>query len=328
MSFVHLHLHTDSSLLDGAIQIEPLVERVEAMGQSAVAITDHGWCSGAVKLVKAAKDKGIKPIIGCEVYVAAQPNMEQPAEGSGDMYHLTLLAATPEGYRNLSRITTEAHLRGFSYKPRVDYHTLGRYQEGIIVLSGCVGAPIPQAFAQGNEVAARELGLWFRDTFEGRFFVELQTHGKHGSVDHVRVTNEQDHTVMSETDLNMALVDLANKLGVGVVATNDAHYLTREDGEAHDTLLCLGMGAWKDKDDRMAFPGEEHGDWQFYVKDEKEMLKASKAKWWQTACSNTKLVADMVEDNVLVLGQQVMPKYEVPTNDTGFRVWRETGEFI
>lgn len=331
MSFAHLHVHSEFSLLDGAIRINDLVKRAESLGQNAVAVTDHGWIAGAVKFVKAAKDAGIKPIIGMETYVATSDTIADPAKSSGDNYHLTVLASTAEGYRNIMRLTSEAFLHGLSYKPRIDLGMLAERAEGLIVLSGCVGAELPRYLIRGDEDSAQQYVEYMQDILEGRFFIELMNHGgvdtPDGYVSHVRI-EEDGKVLMDEHELNDALVSIANKNGVGVVATNDAHYLSKEDGDAHDTLLCVGMGGWKTKEDRMRFPGAEHQAWEFYIKSEKEMLACSPHSWWETACSNTQLVADMVQPDIIQLGTLIMPDYKVPEDDLGFRVWRETGVII
>lgn len=327
MSFTHLHLHSEMSLLDGAIKIPDLCKRAAEIGQTAVAITDHGWIAGAVKFQEAAQKAGIKSIIGCETYVATSETIETPAKSGGDTYHLTLLAANVEGYRNLSRLTSLAHLRGLSYKPRIDLQLLSQHSEGLVVLSGCIGAQIPQLIIAGDSDGAEKLAAWYQRVFGERFFIEVMHHGAHGGVDHVRIEND-GIVEFTESDLNLALRMLADKLGIGMVATNDAHYLHQHNGDAHDSLLCIGMGAWKEKEGRMRFPGAAHKSWEFYVKSEAEMQAVLPAAWWQTACANTQIVADMIEPNVVPLNEGIMPKFVVPDDDLGYRVWKQTGEFI
>lgn len=324
VSFNHLHVHTEYSLLDGAIRMDNLVKRAAELGQSAVAITDHGWIAGAVKFVKAAKEAGIKPIIGMETYVATSPTIESPAKSGGDNFHLTVLAANRDGYHNIMRLTSEAHLRGLSYKPRIDKPLLAAHSSGLILLSGCIGAEIPSLLIDGKEAEAAELARWYLSHFGGRFFIELMAHGSTDGVDHVRI--EKDGVVlMGEGQLNAALIDLANKLSIPVVATNDAHYLTRDDGDAHDTLLCLGMGSWKEKEDRMRFPGSQHKAFEFYIKSDSEMRTISDDIDWQRACDNTQVVADMVENDIISLGNTILPKFE-PPHDEGFERYLRTGE--
>lgn len=322
MSFTHLHVHTEYSLLDGAIRVPDLCKQVAALGQSSVAVTDHGVLFGAVKFTKEAKEYGIKPIIGFEGYVATD-TINKPASSSGDNYHITILAATREGYGNLMRLTSHGHLRGLSYKPRVDHRLLEAHSAGLIVLSGCIGAQIPSLILSDRLSEAESLARWFREKFEGRFFIEVMAHGSTGGVDHVidRVSGK------SETWLNDELVGLANRLGVGVVATNDAHYLERAHGNHHDTLLCIGMGKYKEEADRLRFPGAKEKAYEFYIKSKAEMLEASDAEWWSTAVSNASLVADLVENDVVPLGNQVMPRFTIP-DDPAFRVYQRTGLLI
>jgi DNA polymerase-3 subunit alpha len=319
MSFTHLHVHSEFSLLDGAIRVDDLVSRASELGQSHVAITDHGWVASAVKLTTAAKKAGITPIIGMETYLASGNDMSKPAKSSGDNYHLTLLARNAAGYRNLMRLTSEAHIRGLSYKPRIDRNLLAEHREGIIVLSGCFGAEIPQTIIENGEERGYELAERYAEVHGEDFFIEVMNHGSIGGIDHVRV-ERAGHTYFTESDLNRALVRIADRLGVGVVATNDAHYLRSEHGTHHDTLLCIGMGSWKDKPDRFRFAGSEHKSWEFYIKSEQEMLAVSDEPWWATACSNTAIIASKIENDVVPIGTNIMPKFQIP-NDPEFQEW-------
>lgn len=337
MSFAHLHLHTDSSLLDGMIMSDRLVERVKKLGQPAVAITDHGWIAGAVKLVQAATKAEIKPIIGSELYVTLAGPMTEPSKKSGDAYHLTVLAMNREGYRNLTHLTTKAHVRGFSYKPRVDREALAEHSAGLIVLSGCWGAEIPETIRrevkQTGKIGkqTKQVLDWYVKTFGDRFYLEVMSHGATAGISHVR---DEDKTtgevLMDEWDLNAILVEISKKRGIPLVATNDAHYLEREDGPAHDALLCLGMGAYVTKEDRMRFPGAEEQAWEFYVKGAVEMKEAGAGlDWWVDACDMTGEVAARVEDGVLQLKQNVMPTFDIPEDEKlALRVWMEAGILI
>lgn len=322
--FNALHVHTEFSLLDGAIKIDDLCKTVSELGQNAVAITDHGWISGAIKFVKAAKEAGIKPIVGFEAYLATNNDHTSSAKNGGDTYHLTLLAKNNEGYRNLSRLTTLGHLNGFSYKPRIDRNLLKEHAEGLIVLSGCIGAEIPQTIISNGYKAGLLLAAEYQKVHGENFFIELMTHGSTGGIDHVRIEDDDGSIAMTETDLNIALVNIADRLGVGLVATNDAHYLKRDHGQHHDTLLCIGMGAWKNKPDRMRFPGAKHKAWEFYMKSEAEMLAMSDEDWWKSACSNSALVGEMIEHDVVPLGVQSSPKFKIP-DDPDFANWLATG---
>jgi DNA polymerase III subunit alpha len=336
MGFVHLHAHTHSSLLDGAMTEEALVKRAAELGQGAVAITDHGVLFGSVKFIDAAREHGVKPIIGLEAYVATQGNMREPAQGAGDNYHLTMLAADATGYQNLVHLTSAAHLEGFSYKARIDRDILERHSAGLIVLSGCFGGELPQLLMEDRD-AAYALAEWYIRVFGERFFVEIQVHGGTGGIDHVRQNDKETGEILwTETDLNMALVELADTMGIGIVATNDAHYLGEEDGLAQDAMLCLQTGGYFNKEDRFAFPGAKEGHYPFYVKTEEEMLAVHDARWWETACINTQHIADLVADEVFetntmrrARGEQdryIVPAYTIPDAlRREFDLWRDTG---
>lgn len=326
MSFAHLHLHTEYSLLDGAIPITKLVDRVTELGQTAVAITDHGLISGAIKLTEECKEKGIKPIVGCEMYIATGDDMTKPAKNSGDNFHLTVVAKNRVGFYNLMKLTSLAHMEGLSYKPRVDLATLATHGVGLMIFSGCVGSEVCQALAYKNRKHARNLLEFYAKITDGNAFVEIMQHGALDSIDHVRVEDKKTGEIfMTETEMTDALVDLADDLGLATVATNDAHYLTREDGDAHDTLLCLGMGTYKEKEGRLRFPGAEVEAWEFYVKSEEEMLACSDRDIWHTACANTILIADTIDDDVVPLGETLLPHFAVPEDDPGFNLWRKKG---
>lgn len=319
MAFSHLHVHSEFSLLDGAIRIPDLCKRVSELGQTAVAITDHGCLFGAVKFAQEAKEAGIKPIIGFEAYLATNGDMTQPAKSGGDNFHLTLLAQTPTGYANLMRLTTLGHLKGLSYKPRIDRKTLYNHREGIIVLSGCIGAEIPQTIIEKGFAAGKELAKVYQQMFGENFYIELMSHGATNGVDHVRI---EDGGVVrfTETQLNLALVDIARDLGVALIATNDAHYLQKEHGTHHDTLLCIGTGSWKEKPDRMRFPGAANKAWEFYIKSEQEMLAVSTEPWWEEAIRNTASLVEKVAPSVVPLGANITPNYRIP-NDPEFEQW-------
>lgn len=320
MGFVHLHCHTSYSLLDGMSTVDGLVGRAKELGQNAVAVTDHGWMAASIRLAKEAEKAGIKPIIGSELYIA-KDGMRVPAAKAGDNYHLTVLAANEKGYQNLVRLTSLAHLRGFHYKPRVDLPELEKYSEGLIVLSGCIGGQLNQMVIEDREKDARKLVEWYARTFPGRFFMEVMYHGC--GDDGVDIIHEvRDGRQIEEYELARWVAEEARKKGIPVVATNDAHYLTREDGDAHDTLLCLGMGSWKSKADRMRYPGEEAQLYEFYVKGEDEMKECSPGDFWDEACDNTQMVADMCAESVIPKHGLIMPRFEIP-RDAGFKVWRE-----
>lgn len=310
--------------MDGAIRVTDLVKRAASLGQTAVAITDHGWLANAIKLQTEAKEHGIKSIIGMETYLASDNDMAKPAKSGGDNFHLTLLAQNRVGYQNLSRLTSLAHTHGLSYKARIDRTTLAQHAEGLIVLSGCIGAEIPQTIIERGEQAGLKLAREYQRQFRDNFYIEVMSHGAIGGIDHVRV-ERANQTYFTESDLNAALVRIADVLGVGVVATNDAHYLERGHGQHHDALLCIGTGSWLDKVGRLRFPGAEHKSWEFYIKSEQDMLAVSPDSWWSTACANTAILADSIESDVVPLGMNILPVFKIP-NDPDFVKWLHARE--
>ncbi len=250
--FVHLHLHTEYSLLDGACRLDRLVQRAHELKFPALAITDHGVLFGAVDFYKAALDKGIKPIIGCEVYVAPGSRFEKKTTSGGrDVYHhLLLLAKDETGYRNLVRLVTAAHLEGFYYKPRVDKELLAAHHAGLIALSGCLASEVPDLIVNDQLPKAREAVDWFRQTFGAEnYFLELQNHG-----------------IAEQAKVNRQLIPWAREFGLRLVATNDVHYLAREHWRAHDCLICIGTQTTLEDTRRMRYQPE-----QFYLRSAEEM---------------------------------------------------------
>src|SRR5216683_3028471 len=256
MSFVHLHVHTQYSLLDGANKIAPLLDHVERSGMPAIAMTDHGNMFGAVEFFSKAKQHGIKPIIGCEAYVApgkrtdrTQQSRSDDFEAAGN-FHLILLAQSRIGYRNLCRLLTAAYKEGLYYKPRIDKEILAELSDGLIVLSGCLSGEIARGLRAGRMDKAREAAEWYARTFPGRFYLELQDNALHGPI-------------------NDSLRELGRTLGLPLVATNDCHYLHREDAKAHEVLLCIQTGKTLADDTRWRFDTDE-----LYVKTPEEMAAA------------------------------------------------------
>ena len=248
--FVHLHVHTEYSLLDGAARVGPLAERAAALGMPALAITDHGVMYGVVEFYKACKAAGIKPIIGCEVYVARRTRHDRTPRVDDDSFHLTLLATGEEGYRNLIRLCSLGHLEGFYYKPRVDRELLAAHSAGLIALSGCLAGEVAENILKDRPEAAREAATFYREVFgPDGFYLELQDQGLEG-----------------QRKLNTALVALAGELGLGLVATNDAHYIDQGDAQAHDILLCIQTLKSLSDPTRLRFGSEE-----FYLKSGEEM---------------------------------------------------------
>lgn len=248
--FVHLHCHTEYSLLDGAIRSKDLVKKAAALGMPAVAVTDHGNLFGAVEFYQAAKKAGVKPIIGCEVYVSPGAMTERGASSGKDAaYHFTLLAATDEGYRNLVKLTSAAHLEGFYYKPRVDKEFIAKHSAGLIALSGCLKGEVNSGILAGNLPAARKTAEQYRDIFgKENFFIELHDHG-----------------IEAQRRCNPELINIARDLDLGLVAANDVHFLDRSHHESHDVMLCIGTGAMVLDEKRMRYSPE------LYFKSGEEM---------------------------------------------------------
>ncbi|RMF15425.1 MAG: DNA polymerase III subunit alpha, partial [Candidatus Dadabacteria bacterium] len=248
--FVHLHNHTEFSLLDGATRVGDLADIMVEHKSPAVAMTDHGNLFGAVSFYKAIKARGAKPILGCEVYVAPGDRRERKnVRGQTNAYHLVLLVKNETGYRNLNRLVTKAYMEGFYYKPRIDWELLQEHHEGLIALSGCMQGEIAQAIVAGDRDEARRKTRMFVELFGKDFYLEIQANG------------------LPEQELiNRQKRDLAAELGIPLVATNDNHYLRREDAYPHDCLLCIGTRSQLEQQDRMRFPND-----QFYVKHPDEM---------------------------------------------------------
>ena len=269
MGFVHLHVHTEYSLLDGASRIKDLVRTAKELDMPAIAITDHGSMYGVIDFYKAAKKEGIKPIIGCEVYLAPGSRHDRFEVDGTRYYHLILLAENEQGYKNLVKLVSLANTEGMYYKPRVDKEALRQYSEGLICLSACIAGEIPQAILRDNLSLADTLVAEYIDIFgRDNFFIEIQDHG-----------------IPEEKRANAELVRLAEKHAVGLVATNDLHYIKKTDSEFHDVLLCIQMGKTIDDESRMRF----HGD-MFYLKSADEMAQLFGA--YEGALANTLKIAE------------------------------------
>ncbi|MFZ5973978.1 MAG: DNA polymerase III subunit alpha [Bacillota bacterium] len=289
--FTHLHVHSQYSLLDGAGRVEELVEACALQDMRALALTDHGVMYGVVDFYKAAKARGIQPVLGCEVYVAPRDRREKDARADKEYAHLVLLARDNAGYRNLMKLVSIGFLEGFYYKPRIDYELLEQYAKGLTALSACLAGDIPRYLAQGREREALELARRFSKIMgEDNFFIELQDHG-----------------IPEQKRLNPLLIDIANKAGVGLVATNDVHYVAKEDAEAQDVLMCIQTGKFIDEENRMRFSSDE-----FYLKSPDEM--ASLFDYVPEALSNTAFIASRC-DVGLEFGCMHMPGF-TPPGDT------------
>ena len=287
--FVHLHLHSEFSLLDGANRIKDIPVRAKELGMDAIALTDHGVMYGVIDFYKACKKEGVKPIIGCEVYVAPRERTRKDKEpGVDNRYnHLILLAKNMQGYRNLSKLVSIGFTEGYYYKPRIDYEVLEKYSEGLICLSACLAGAVNQALLNGREEEAENIALWHKKVFGDDYYIEIQNNG-----------------IAEQTLANQKLVKLARKLNLPLVATNDAHYLKREDAYNHEVLLCIQTGKRMSDPDRMRFETEE-----LYVKSPEEMIEYFKA--FPEAIENTVKIAE--ECNVeFEFGHTILPNYDVP----------------
>lgn len=298
-NFVHLHVHTEYSLLDGANRIKDLIQRVKELGMDSIAITDHGVMYGVVDFYKEAVKNGIKPILGCEVYTAKR-NMKDKQPGIDSNYgHLVLLAKNQIGYKNLMKIVSLGFTEGYYYKPRVDYETLEKYSEGIIALSACLSGDIPSAILNNDYERAVELSNNLNRIFgQGNFYLELQ------------------HNGISEQNLvNQQLIKLSGELGIPLVATNDAHYLTKENAKSHEILLCIQTGKTINDDNRMRFNTDE-----VYVKSPEEMYDNFKNV--KQALENTVKIAEMCNVE-LEFGKLHLPSFEVEEGYTPYEYLRE-----
>ena len=250
MAFAHLHVHTEYSLLDGACRIEKLLDRVQELGQDSIAITDHGVMYGAVDFYKAAKKRGIHPVIGCEVYVAKRTRFDRVHELDGENRHLVLLCENQQGYQNLIAMVSRAWTEGFYSKPRVDFELLEKYHEGLIALSACLAGEIPRALSMRDYEEARKAALRYEGIFgKGNFYLELQDHG-----------------LTEQKAINPQIIRLSRETGIPLVSTNDCHYIRKEDSQMHKILLCIQTNHTIEDPDTMEFGSEE-----FYVKSEEEM---------------------------------------------------------
>ena len=293
MSFTHLHLHTGYSLLDGSSKIPELVRRVKELGMDACAITDHGVMYGVIEFYKACKAEGIKPIIGCEVYVAPGSRFEKGKEKSAERYnHLILLAENDTGHKNLMKLVSRGFTEGFYYKPRVDYELLSEYHEGIIASSACLAGIVPTKLRNGDYEGAKEEAMRLQQIFgENNFFLELQDHG-----------------LSEQKFVNQGLMRISSETGIPLVATNDCHYLYKEDAEAHDVLICIQTQKNVYDEDRMKYEGG-----QFYVKSPEEMEEVF--HYIPEAIHNTEEIAKRCNVEI-EFGKYHLPQYPVPEGYT------------
>ncbi|WP_274364938.1 DNA polymerase III subunit alpha [Paenibacillus thermotolerans] len=284
-SFVHLHVHSEYSLLDGAARVKDLAKRAASLGMSALALTDHGVVYGAVPFYKACLEAGVKPILGCEFYVAGTSMKDKSPREDNPTYHLVLLAKNNEGYRNLLRLCSAAHLDGFHYKPRIDFELLSRHAEGLVCLSACLKGEVPQKLLAGKKDEALATALRYKQLFGEDYFIELQDHG-----------------LLEQRKLLPQLVEISRESNVPLIATNDVHYIEREDAAVQDILMCIGMG--KNVDDPARF---RYNTDQLYMKSEEEM--SALFAYAPEAVSNTAAVAERCQVD-LELGRSILPAFE------------------
>ena len=295
MGFTHLHVHTEYSLLDGSNKIKEYVARVKELGMDSAAITDHGVMYGCIDFYRAAKEAGINPILGCEVYVAPGSRLDKEMQhGEDRYYHLVLLAENNQGYSNLMKIVSAGFVEGYYYKPRVDLEVLEKYHEGIIALSACLAGEIPRFLTRGLYEEGKRAALRYREIFgKNNFFLELQNHG-----------------IREQEIVNQQLVRMSSETGIELVCTNDVHYTYAEDAGSHDILLCIQTGKKVQDEDRMRYEGG-----QYYVKSEKEM--AALFPYAPQALENTKKIGDRCHVEI-EFGVTKLPKYDVPD---GYTSW-------
>lgn len=297
--FVHLHNHTQYSLLDGLTKIPALLDWAKLSGMTAMAITDHGTLSGAIEFYKEATARKIKPIIGLEAYVTMRGHKDKDPSKDKNIYHLTLLAMNNIGYQNLMRLSTLANLEGFYYKPRIDHELLEQYNDGLIVLSGCIGGEIGDLYRQGQDDKAKEVATWYKKVFGDRYYLEVQDHGH----------PEHPTSWQEQVEVTNKTLALAKELDIPTVLTCDAHYLKADDQEAHEILLCVQTGSFLSDESRMSLK-----DFELHVTDPKAVIK----RWGKThpeLITNTSKIAQRCNLE-LELGQIMIPKFPVPKGET------------
>ena len=297
--YVHLHNHTHHSLLDGLTKIPDLVQTVKDLGMEATAITDHGTMSGTIEFYKAAHAGGVKPILGMEAYVAARSRHDRDPQKDKARYHLIILAMNDQGYRNLMKLSTLANLEGMYYKPRIDHELLEQYNEGLIILSACASGEVGENLRYDNYEAAKEVASWYKSVFGDRYYFELQDHGHPDSPAPWDV----------QVKINGYLEKLSEELDIPCVVTSDGHYLTHDDQDTHEILLCVGTGAYLSDEKRMSLI-----DFELHVTDPKDII----SRWEKTnpeAVRNTKRIADRCHVEI-ELGKILIPEFPVPEGMT------------
>jgi len=287
--FVHLHNHSDYSLLDGAQQVGQLINTIDDLNMDSVALTEHGNMFSVLPYYKAAKKAGIKPIVGCEIYVAVGSRFEKKTttEYGWGNNHLILLAQNYTGYKNLMKLVTAGYLEGFYYRPRVDIDLLRKYNEGLICMSACLKGEVPERMLKGDYEGAKKAAITFSEIFPGRYYLEIQNHG------------------IPEEEANLKnMKKLAEELDLPLVCTNDAHYSRKEHWEAHDIHICLGTGKERSDPNRLRYATPE-----FYFKSQDEMHKLFKG--FPNAIENTRLISDSI-DLKIPMGEYHLPNFPIP----------------
>ena len=297
MSFVHLHVHSEYSLLDGACRISRLPSVAKKLGQKALAITDHGVMYGVIDFYRACKKEGIKPIIGCEVYVAPRTRFDKTFEFDKEYYHMVLLCKNYKGYENLIKMVSKGFTEGFYNKPRIDNSLLEQYHEGLICLSGCLAGQIPQKLLKNDYNGAKETALYYKNIFGEDFYLEIQDHG-----------------ILEQKQTNPHIIRLSKELDIPLVVTNDCHYIEKEDSETHRILLCIQTNHTINDEDKMEFQTNE-----FYLKSEEEMR--SLFKDLPEAYENTQKIADKCNVE-FEFGVRKLPHFDVPNNEDHYEFFK------
>ena len=286
-NFVHLHVHSEFSLLDGANRIKDIPVIAKELGMDSIAITDHGAMFGVIDFYKACKANGIKPIIGCEVYVAPRTRHDKDANLDSKYNHLILLAKNMDGYKNLSKLVSLSYTEGFYYKPRIDKEILEKYHENLVCCSACLAGEVSQAILNNNMEEAKRVALWFKDLFKDDYYLEIQNNG-----------------VKEQVLVNQKLIELSKKLDIPLVATNDAHYSRKEDAYNHEVLLCIQTGKKMSDEDRMRFDTDE-----LYIKSPEKMSDYFSNV--PEAIENTVKIAEKCNVE-FEFGHTILPNYDVP----------------
>jgi len=298
-SFVHLHVHTEYSLLDGSGKISKLIKKTKELGMKSIAITDHGTMYGAVDFYKAAVEEGIKPIIGCEIYVAGKSMHIKQPDLDNETYHLVLLVQNSKGYENLMKIVSTASIEGFYYKPRVDHEFLKAHSEGLIATSACLGGEVQSNLLKGNRAKAKKLALLYKDIFKGEFYLELQYHG-----------------MSEQLQVNELIIDLAKECDIPIICTNDVHYINKKDSHSHEILLCIQTGKTMEDEKRMKYPSDE-----FYLKSPEEMGKTF--SYVPEALENTVKIAEKCNFDY-EFHVSKLPKFPLPEGVAPYDYLRDT----